>query len=590
MLAEQAGRIPSQDALDQVPAVIQEKVDAGTLTQDGKLFYELGRLDEAESRLKQALAIDPRNRGARFYLDLVREARQNEAAFGRENYSRDSQLKIERAWDLPVTAWEEGVSRVNLPIPNPYSRTNMNYTGMGRQIIMNKLDRIRLDTVIYDGLPLGEVVRLLNDEAKKRDPEKRGINFLLNPNQQGGGGFFAPQATQFDPVTGLPIAAPPPSLEEETDLSGVLIKINPPLTDMRMADVLQAIITVSEQPIKYSIEEYAVVFSFRAPEPQTLYTREFKVDPNTFWSGLESVGSLPFGDIDVGSQSSGGGGRGGGSSRGGQGGQGDETLSVPRVNVAGQSSGGRSGGGGQAQQQGGAGLRFITKTNTMEEVQAAVRQFFITMGVDLTPPKTIFFNDRSGALFARATSEELDIIQSAIQVLNRPPPQVNIKAKFADIGQQDVKAIGFDWLLGNFMIGNNVVGSGGTSPSLNGQPSGANPLGFFPGTSINNITAPSASDQNITSGLRNPLNAPALASITGILTDPQFKVVIRALEQRAGVDLLSAPEVTTLSGRQAQVQVIDLQSTVTGIDLNQTGTGGGGSGINNQGGSGPSWT
>ncbi len=246
------------------------------------------------------------------------------------------------------------------------------------------------------------------------------------------------------------------------------------------------------------------------------------------------------------------------------------------MNVGGAVSGNRGGGG--AGNQSGVGLRFLTRTNTIEDVQSAVRQFFITMGVDLVPPKTVFFNDRSGTMWARATLEELDIIESAIQVLNVSPPQVNIKAKFADIGQRDQRAIGFDWFLGNILMGNGkMIGSAGTQPTLNGQPSTANPQGFFPGTSLANTYPSSPADQLLTSGLGNPLNAPALATFTGILTDPQFRVVIRALDQREGVDLLSAPEVTTVSGRQAQIQIIDIQSIVTGIDLNQTSSGGSGS-------------
>src|SRR6185295_14626928 len=84
------------------------------------------------------------------------------------------------------------------------------------------------------------------------------------------------------------------------------------------------------------------------------------------------------------------------------------------------------------------------------------------------------------------------------------------------------------------------------------------------------------SDGLITGGLRNLANAPAVASFTGILTDPQFKTVIHAMEQRDGVDLLNAPEVMTPSGRQAQIQVVDIQTIVTAPDINQTGTGGGG--------------
>jgi len=57
--------------------------------------------------------------------------------------------------------------------------------------------------------------------------------------------------------------------------------------------------------------------------------------------------------------------------------------------------------------------------------------------------------------------------------------------------------------------------------------------------------------------------------------------VMRAMEQRQGADLLSSPEVTTVSGRQAQVQVVDLQTIVTGVQQNngqqgnQVATGGG---------------
>lgn len=159
------------------------------------------------------------------------------------------------------------------------------------------------------------------------------------------------------------------------------------------------------------------------------------------------------------------------------------------------------------------------------------------------------------------------MIEAAIEVLNRVPQQVNIKTKFVEISQDDTKAFGFDWYLGNLLMNNrSIVGSGGSQPTLNGAPSTANPLGFFPGTSPGTTIAPALSDQLLSGGLRNTLNAPAVASFTGILTDPQFRVVMRAMEQRSGADLLSSPEVTTVSGRQAQVQVVDIKPIVTGVN------------------------
>src|SRR5206468_4487333 len=42
----------------------------------------------------------------------------------------------------------------------------------------------------------------------------------------------------------------------------------------------------------------------------------------------------------------------------------------------------------------------------------------------------------------------------------------------------------------------------------------------------------------------------------GLLTDPQFQVVIRALNQKKGADLLSAPRVTTKSGQRAVIEIV----------------------------------
>lgn len=214
----------------------------------------------------------------------------------------------------------------------------------------------------------------------------------------------------------------------------------------------------------------------------------------------------------------------------------------------------------------------------MDTVQLQVINFFRTVGVDLSPPKNVFFNDRQGTLLVRATSQELDIIEAAIETLNIAPPEINIKAKFVEVTQNDSRALGFDWYLGNVLMnGKSIVGSGGTAPTFNGAPSTANPEGTFPGSpTFGTATAPSLSDQLLTGGLRNAANSPAVATFTGILTDPQFRMVLHALEQRDGADLLNEGQVTTLSGRQAQIQTADLQTIVTGVNTSQTGANGGG--------------
>jgi general secretion pathway protein D len=573
LIAAQAGKVPSESAVEAANAAKKQNVEASTLVQDGKLFYETGKLEEAEAKLKQALVIDPGNQAANKYLTLVKNARLSQAEAQRDQISESVAIKIEQAWE-PPTAGKE------LPQPNAYARSTAIYTGTGRQMIMGKLNNITMDTVFYDGLPLGEVIRNLSEEAKKRDPAKRGINFLINPNASQGQGAAPQAAPTIDPATGLPTSSGP---EEAVDVSGISIKINPALSDVRMLDVLDAIIKVADHPIKYSVEDYAVIFSLKGQDVAPLYTRTFKVDPNTFVQGLESVGAVSFGDIQTsggsGSGNSGSGNSGNsGSGQNGQGGGGAGTL-IPRVNVAGGSSSGGNQGGNQGGTQGGttggSGIGYVTRNISVDQVQAAVRTFFTAAGVDLAPPKNLFFNDRQGTLLVRASLQDLDIIEQAIQALNIAPPQINIKAKFAQLAQQDLKALGFDYYLGNVMMnGNAIAASAGSQPSYAGRPSVGNPAGTFPGSLAGGTTIPpSFTDGLLTSGLRNPLNAPALASVTGILTDPQFRMVVTALQQHSGTDIMTAPEVTTLSGRQAQIQVMDIQTIVTGVDAGQQGGG-----------------
>ena len=578
-LAEHKRLMPDPETLAEVPRVKEAKDRAAVLVQDGKLYYEMGKLDEAEAKLKLARKEDPENQAAYYYMNLVREAHFNLELHERDIDSRDKMNQVEKEWAIPR-------QRESLPQPNPYSRTNLVFTGRGRQLIYHKLDIITMDTVgPWQNLPLGEVVKLLSEQALKRDPDKKGINFIINPNVDSGGGAAAPTV---DPATGLPPVGGGGA--EAVDMTQIAVKLDPALHEMRLADVLDAICKVSDKPIKFSVEDYAVVFSLKGRETTPLYFRTIKVDPNTFQQGLQAVSGFDWGAIAQASSGGGSGGGGGGGGLGGGGGGGmmggmgggmggggggggGGLLMIPRVNVAGGGGGGGLGGG-TGGGVGGGGLTGVTRTNAMEGVQLMARRFFANLGVELEAPKALFFNDREGTLLIYAALGDLDMIERAVQVLNITPPQVNIKSKFVEVTQNDSRALGFDWYLGNVLMNNGSMAmSGGTQPTFTGAPSAGNPSGFFP---TGTATTAAASDGLLTSGLRQTANnlptAPALASFTGILTDPQFKVVIHALQQRDGVDMLSEAEVTTLSGRQAEVMVVDLQTIVIGTSA---GTGGG---------------
>ena len=88
--------------------------------------------------------------------------------------AKEKIVEVESTWNTPLP-------RETLPMANPYTQTNRIYTSAGRQAISRKLDAIVLDQWFIPGdIPLSEVIKELDSEAKKRDPDKRGLNFIIS--------------------------------------------------------------------------------------------------------------------------------------------------------------------------------------------------------------------------------------------------------------------------------------------------------------------------------------------------------------------------------------------------------------------------
>jgi type II secretory pathway component GspD/PulD (secretin) len=394
---------------------------AQTKIQDGKLLFEIGKLDEAETSLSQALILNPQSVAAQYYLKLVQEARRKEPEQRANSFS------------------------------NPTGQTGTNQSTAGRRALLSKLKSIRFDKLSFENVPLREVVEELTSRSRVLDPKKRGINFIINhdahPPLAADTGVPSQVPVLIDPTTGLPLPQPTPI--EQSDIADASIRLLPALNDVTLEEALDAIVKVADRRIKYAIEDYAVVFSTRRYEPSPLYTRVIKVDPTIFTQGLEGV-VLKFDSGAI------------------------AQPTTQRSPVTG-----------------------VIRTNDTFQMQ--VRQFFINMGIDLTPPKSIFFNDREGSLVVRASLQDLDVIEQAVQVLNVSPPQIHIKAKFIAVPSEQLVAL------------------------------------------------------ERQAGI-NPPDAPEQTEM--LLTAPQTKVFLKALESNSDVDLVSEASVTTLSGRQTLIEVL----------------------------------
>lgn len=455
-----------------------------TLLTDARLLIEMGKLDEAEKKLLEIMRQSPEDRNAHYYLSLVKEARFAQGA--RKRDITPTLLNGEKSSNTPV----------NREKPS-------NRTASGRQLISQKLDEIVLPEVHYEGITLSEVVRDLNEQARRRDPAKRGVNFIINPAEalpptQPAGGI--------DPVTGQPVPAPP---QARFSLNDVIIRLR--LHDARLLDVIDAVTKVTEAPVRYSIEDYAVVFT-HGTGPQALFTRTYRVDPKFFLEALRAVTPTP-GDAAAATE---------------------DPVDISKGQVAGPGD----------LADGTLGVSGWDLTTSNRGVIEQIRRFFTAAGVDFSNDavvvggsgvpqasgKALFFNDRTGLLLARATTEELDVIEKAIQVLNTAPPQLAIAATLIEL-TGDTKQLGFDWLLG-------------TIPSR-------------PEEGQERQQAPESGEQGgvIPNGSPATQAASAKTTASGILTDPQTRVFLHALEQRGGTKTLANPTVTTLTGRQIRTEI-----------------------------------
>ena len=161
--------------------------------------------------------------------------------------------------------------------PTNAERPLVTYPVQGAQRIKRKLSEIILPTVHFDGVPLAEVVKRLAEDAKKFDPERKGLNFLI-----------------YDLVDSAPVlstttnAVPTP---RAISLSDGLIQVRQPLAGLTLRHALEVICRSAEVPTQFYVEEYAITFFPR--QPGGVFSRTFRANPDTFMQGLPGVVTGP---------------------------------------------------------------------------------------------------------------------------------------------------------------------------------------------------------------------------------------------------------------------------------------------------------
>lgn len=212
--------------------------------------------------------------------------------------------------------------------------------------------------------------------------------------------------------------------------------------------------------------------------------------------------------------------------------------------------------------------------------RAGAREFLEGMGVTFPEGASAQFIPSNSKLIVRNTPGNLTLIDTLVEIaLASPETQVEISSKFLEVTQNNLNQLGIDWLVGQFALpfGSGMYGSGGTSGNQGNLPADAFSQGagnpYLP-YGANSVTQGNINSGQITAGNRsgaaalraNALDAllfgtpagvaPGVLSIAGVFTNPQFQVILRALDQAKGVDVMSAPTVTTMNGMPASIEVI----------------------------------
>ena len=569
------------------PGYFNKTVDAGFINKveevkrllaeaDG--YYQSGQYDKAMKSYDRVLALDPYNTAARRGQERIDNTKYQ---YGEEAYdeTRARHLwKVEEAWQQPVRKY----GAVG-PAADNKGRGEVRGTAQ----MTNKMNSIIIPHIEFRDTTIREAIDFLREQAAENDPSGQGVNIVLRlvplgqvappsapvlPPPEGA----APPEGTAAPGAGAPPAAagaPPagaagrgrPGAPVPVPVSGpAAARITVTLDNIPLGEALRYV--ANQAGLKVKVEPYAVAVIPLTEQSNDLITKRYHVPPE-FFGGPLDVGYYIGSTVAAG-------GEGAGTTTGVREAPPVATNVIEKEAVSFQTASGTGTGAGATSQANQVQATATTRQTLLNDRQlvgrADAKTMLQSMGVSFPGGASATFWPHSGTLIVRNTQDNLDMVDALVDQANASAPkQVSIESKFVEINQNNAKELGFDWLLGPFSLNGKVFGSGGTAG--NGVPVNAAdfpfnnngvPIGQNPVTSGNRsgdfAISANALDALLVPGLGQVAGvAPSMFGLAGVFTNPQFQVVIRALNQKKGIDLLSAPSVTTKSGQRAIIEVIE---------------------------------
>ena len=389
----------------------------------------------------------------------------------------------------------------SLPKPVASSTTSVEPSDVMRT--RQKLQKLIIPQIEFRQANIADVLDYLSKASVEVDQEDHtGVNIILKLSA----------ATTVTPAAGDAATTPPAATGTDTTAAApAAAGATPPITlTLRRVNLLDAIKYITDiASLSYRVDKNVVFVTPRGVDPSLLITRLYPVAPSVISAMSEKAGS-----------------------------------GAPAA------AGGAAAGGAAAAGAGAA-----------EAPQSDLKSFFEAAGVTFPTGTSIKYNSAISKLIVSHTPEAQEKIESMLAELDVATKQVEIEARFVDVNEDALEALGFQWGLANpYTIASNNQYS---NPSLNQSIQiGANSasggftsgLRYFAADALQGGAVTRNTGASMTATNLTPMN---LLSFAGVLTNPELQMTIQALSQKGHTDTLSSPRVTTKNSEQATIKIVE---------------------------------
>lgn len=471
--------------------------DIEALMKRGRQHYVLGEYTKAQDLFESILSLDPFHADALALREKVARRQYDLRTFELQGTQQDMVRQIREAWrpDDYVPRVPSEIAEIERGRREPVDQ---------RPTVLDRMKDIVIPELEFRQANINDVVTFLTEASRQYAPEswplqdrQKGITIILNLGRDAGQQADAP-------VSGGRALDDPFAIDAGGGIDATEVDSADGITfSARFITLYDALKVITElRSLKYRVEgDLVIVVPKDAPEGEII-VRPYTVNPN-FMGKLRDF-----------------------------------------QNATGSSGSDRRGGGSD----------FITSFDDNTGITEAedIKETFEGLGVQFPQGSSIKYIATLSKLFVANTAANLQVFEAILRELDVVPKQVEIEARFVDIGQMDLSELGLEILLTDDYEVATKKGPGPAGARERISVAQNNQEGGFT-RGLRFLGDNSGVAEAIGAGLAD---IGSLLTIQSYLTNPELSFILHALEQSGNANLLSAPKVLTQAGEEASIKVV----------------------------------